>query len=112
MSSPRQARQVLCHGQSLDYFLEELPCVHDVFDKLIAVQGHCFLEVFAGGCLLTLAIRWCSVPAFRPWDVAAGNKFDVLAFGHIIVELIDAWRISALHFGTPCRSMTWARQPQ
>ena len=41
-----------------------------------------------------------------------GQQFNVITQGWVIISLIQAGRIVVLHFGVPCKSMTWARIPQ
>ena len=109
----RRSKTLLVQDKSLEEVLEDLPCVHDFqFDPLLPVGGESFLECFAGGCVVTLAILWCQVPAFRPWDIDFGDKYDVVRYGHLIFSFISLGSIAMAHFGTPCTSMTWARQPQ
>ena len=40
--------EVLCHGQSLEDFFEDLRCAYEVSDRLINVSSGSFFEVFAG----------------------------------------------------------------
>ena len=110
----RRSNTVLVQDKSLEEILEELPCVHDhaSMDPLWRVQGQSFLECFCGGAVVTLALIWAQVLVMRPWDVEANGMFDVLSFGHSICAFICAKRLAMAHFGTPCRSFTWARQPQ
>ena len=54
----------------------------------------------------------CGVPACLPWDVSKGKVFDVLFHGQVILQLILAKGIASAHFGTQCKSLTWARVQQ
>ena len=47
-----------------------------------------------------------------PWDLNYGAEFDVMVHGDILLELVRSGRIVAVHFGTPCQSMSWGRLPQ
>ena len=76
------------------------------------VSGEFFLEVFAGVAALTLGIMMHCVPCLKPWDCMYDEQFDVLTQGWIIIRLIRAGVIVVTHFGTPCKSFTWARIPQ
>jgi hypothetical protein len=61
---------------------------------------------------MTLGLMLSSVPCLKPWDCKYGEQFDVLTEGWILLQLIFAGRIISAHFGTPCKSLTWARWPQ
>ena len=59
--------------------LQELPSIESL---LVADSCQpCFLEVFAGKAVLTMAMVAMSVPCAKPWDVVYGEQFDVLKHG-------------------------------
>ena len=90
--------------------LQELPSIESL---LVADSCQpCFLEVFAGKAVLTMAMVAMSVPCAKPWDVVYGEQFDVLKHGEVLIDAVKAGRVAHMHFGTPCQSMTWARNPQ
>ena len=74
--------------------------------------GQFALECFAGSAVITLGLIAACVPVVKPWDTKYGQQFDVMRNGHIILNMIASGLLIAIHFGTPCRSMTWARWPQ
>ena len=78
----------------------------------LPVAGEMVLECFCGEAALTLGLVMSNVPCIRPWDSKFGEAFNVLVQGWIILNLILDLRICAAHFGTPCKSFTWARWPQ
>jgi len=45
------------------------------FDPLLAVTAACFVEIFSGSGILTLALTFLCFPALRPWDSASGLKY-------------------------------------
>ena len=90
--------------------VQSLPTVRQIIAGTIAVVG--FVEIFCGLAGLTLGCMFAEVPCICPWDIRYGSDFDVLAHGHVFMELIARKIIRAMHFGTPCQSMTWARLPQ
>ena len=69
------------------------------------------IEIFAGECSLTMALMLCSVPCLRPWDTLAGERFDVLVNGTVLVALAKARRIGYAALATPCQSQSWGRLP-
>ena len=71
-----------------------------------------FLEVFAGDCVLRLAMSLTDVGPYMPWDLRYGQEFDVTVHGRAILQLAEAGALFWVHLGTPCQSMTWARCPQ
>ena len=62
--------------------------------------------------MITLGLIAACVPVVKPWDSKYGQQFDVLMNGQIIFDMIALGVLVAIHFGTPCRSLTWARWPQ
>ena len=76
------------------------------------MEGHLFLEVFAGDAAFTLGVLMSQVPCIRPWDNKFGREFDVLQHGSVLLALARSGRLAVSHLGTPCQSMTWCRQPQ
>ena len=57
----------------------ELVDVEMVLHSVAHVSGECFIELFAGCCCLTLGCLFASVPRVEPWDLAFGNRFDLVA---------------------------------
>ena len=84
--------------------LEHITCASE--------SGEFFLEIFAGDCILTLAMTLTHVGVYLPWDSRLGQEFDVTTHGEAILRLARAGALSWVHLGTPCQSMTWARCPQ
>ena len=83
-------------------------------NPLMHVSSNCFLELFSGESVLTLAARFLRVPAVQPWDKQRNAGMDVLdkTNGELLKHLVQEGYISACHMGTPCVSMGWARIPQ
>ena len=82
------------------------------FDPLLAVTAACFVEIFSGSGILTLALTFLCLPALRPWDSASGPKYDVLKEGFLLEKLALLGYLSGTHLGTPCISFSWSRTPQ
>ena len=89
-----------------------LPEAESLLMNNLQVSGEFFLEMFCGCAAITLACMTISVPCIRPWNIKFGEQFNVLTCGYVILQLILAKRVVALHFATPCQSLTWARSPQ
>ena len=65
--------------------------------------------MFSGAGVMTMALHLLSVPALRPWDVGAGEKWNVLTEGGVLIRLAEDNRLGGSHIGTPCISFSWAR---
>ena len=92
--------------------VEELPDAHHVcVERLLPASGTFVLEVFAGEFVLTLAMLVLHLPCMRPWDTLAGQQFDVLVHGHILISLVEAGVITYAALATPCQSQSWGRFP-
>ena len=78
---------------------------------LLPASASFSIEIFAGECSLTMALMLCSVPCLRPWDTLAGERFDVLVNGTVLVALAKARRIGYAALATPCQSQSWGRLP-
>lgn len=78
---------------------------------LIPVEAQCFVEVFVGKALLTLAMVFRERPAIRPWDIKWGAVGDVQVHGGQLLRVAESGGLSSAHCATPCQSMSWARLP-
>ena len=85
--------------------------LHLLCASTLPTTGQFFIEIFCGTAALTLGLMLSRVPCLKPWDSKYGEQFDVLAEGWILLQLIQAGVIVSAHFGTPCKSLTWARWP-
>ena len=90
----------------------QLPSVRAALKGLLPVSGFNTLEIYAGECTLTIALVWCMLPCFAPWDILFGSHCDVISRGWMIVALIRAGKLHFCHLGSPCQSMTLARCPR
>ena len=88
----------------------QLPAARSVLNNLLPVEGFSCIEVFSGGACLTLALVRCLLPCMGPWKILLGASLDVLKFGWVLVQLARQKKIRFSHLGTPCQSMTLARQ--
>ena len=109
----KQSKQQRWHGDTLiDAGALSLPqCLQDL-PEVAAVTERCFLECFCGKAVLTMAMQAHTLPCVKPWDVVYGEEFDVLSHGQVLFDTVKAGFLKHIHFGTPCQSMTWARDPQ
>ena len=51
----------------------QLPSVRAALKGLLPVEGFNTLEIYAGECTLTIALVWCMLPCFAPWDIVWGT---------------------------------------
>ena len=77
----------------------------------LSVSHDVFFEAFAGSCRLTMGVMMSRVPCVMPFDTVYGEEFDVLANEEVLRNLIMLGMISFIWFGSPCRSMSFARWP-
>ena len=71
-----------------------------------------FLECFARAAILTMAVSLLALPCAQPWDIQFGPQWDVIRNGRKLIELARHGILRHVHFGAPCQSLTWARDPQ
>ena len=90
----------------------QLPSVRAALKGLLPVEGFNTLEIYAGECTLTIALVWCMLPCFAPWDILFGEQCDVISRGWMILALTRAGKLHFCHLGSPCQSMTLARSPR
>ena len=62
--------------------------------------------------MLTRAVMLAGLPCAKPWDLQFGEQFDVLVNGEQLLSSARSGLVRHGHFGTPCQSMTFARDPQ
>ena len=77
----------------------------------VEVAGEAFFEVMCGCACLTLGCLFANVPCVRPWDLCYGKQYGVRHGKWPLIRLARSRRVAQGHFGTPCRSVTWARDP-
>ena len=65
-------------SQSRIELLDKLLSSHDILASNMRVDGSCFLELFAGEAILTVAFMMNNVPCIKPWDHDFGEEFDVV----------------------------------
>lgn len=97
---------------ALPEVLQGLRQAREVVERPLEISGSFVIELFAGCAALTLALLIEKVPCMCPWDVNFGADFDVTIYGEIFYKLVRSGRVVAVHFGTPCQSMSWGRLPQ
>ena len=90
----------------------QLPSARAAIKGCLEVSGFNTLEVYVGECTLTIAMVWCCLPVFAPWDILFGAQCDVISRGWMILALIRAGKLQFVHLGSPCQSMTLARCPR
>ena len=91
--------------------LLDISCLNQ-FDPLLYVEGHFVAEVFSGKSAMSLAALVLGVPAIAPWDVDRSRTMDVRRNGRTLWAFAASGRVGWNHSGTPCTSLTWARDPQ
>ncbi len=91
--------------------LAQLLAVELLLHSFVEVEGQCFLELFAGQAVLTLALIFKNVPCCKPWDSKWGEHMDVLKHADQLHRVARSGRLGQAHLGTPCQSMSWARSP-
>ena len=77
----------------------------------LTISHDFFFEAFAGSCRLTLGVVMSRVPCAMPFDTVYGSEFDVIANEMVLRNLIMLGIVTFVWFGTPCRSMSFARWP-
>jgi len=80
-----------------------LPTAAQVLEFSLPVRGQCAVQLFAGGCTITLCLLLPSVLCI--------DEFDVLRNGQVLVDMVAAGLLVAAHMETLSQSFTWARQP-
>ena len=85
-----------------------------LFDELpdAGATDPIFLECFAGDAVFTMSVMLHGLPCAKPVDVRYGPQCDVTIDGDRWVTAAKSGSIKHGHFGTPCQSMTFARDPQ
>ena len=109
--------QVFFHTSNKEGFVSKLLDAHDVgresFDPLLRVEGRFFVDLSSGAGVMTIALHFLSVPALRPWDVGAGEKWIGFTGGGVLIRLakdIHSWarcsQVRSLEhiFGLPYQS--------
>ena len=90
-----------------------LQVLHANIERLLAVQANFFFEGFCGTAGVTVGVCLHNVPAVaKPFDLKFGEQYDLLKHEAVVIALIVASILGFLWLGTPCRSMTFAREPQ
>ena len=81
----------------------ELPEVRELvrIEKPLPVQAQCCLEIFSGLGILSLALVFSRLPTIKPWDTLNGPQFDVLQFGHLIIQLVLLGHLFYVHLAPP-----------
>ena len=92
--------------------IERLWHVEGELNVQLHAGGDWFGEIFSGCSACTLSAIVQGVPAVFPWDTEFGHIYNVCTGGWLWFKLAVSGRLGATHMGTPCRSMTWSREPQ